>query len=95
MEEKHDTPPERLDPTKNPELEKFMDQMIGSHWENWIDENIPALGGITPRQAVKDEDGREKVIALLDDFIRREERGHPGVNQLKYILQVRKKLGLE
>ena len=40
-------------------------------------------------------DGREKVIALLDDFVRRDERRDGGLSQLKYIQQVRKKLGLE
>ncbi len=33
----------------------------------WIDEAIPALGGKTPRQAVKTRAGRDKVIAMLKD----------------------------
>ena len=95
LEGKPDTPTEELDHAKHPDLEKVMDKMLASHWKKWIDENIPALGGITPRQAIKDKDGREKVIALLDDFVRHEERREGGVSQLKYIQQVRKKLGLE
>jgi hypothetical protein len=41
--------------------------MIGKHWESWVDQNIPALGGKTPRKAIKTADGREAVEALLQD----------------------------
>ncbi|MDD3777595.1 MAG: SEC-C domain-containing protein [Actinomycetota bacterium] len=41
-------------------------------WENyynqWVDMKIPALGNITPRQAVKNKSGREKVEELIDEF---------------------------
>jgi hypothetical protein len=32
-----------------------------------VDQEIPALGGKTPREAVKTTDGREAVEALLKD----------------------------
>lgn len=32
----------------------------------WIDESIPALGGLTPREAVKTPEGREKVLELIE-----------------------------
>jgi len=32
----------------------------------WIDESIPALGGLTPREAVETPEGREKVLALIE-----------------------------
>jgi hypothetical protein len=32
-----------------------------------VDKNIPALGGKSPREAVKTADGRESVEALLKD----------------------------
>ena len=51
------------------------------HWESWIDEKIPALGGKTPRQAVRDRDGREMVEALLLDAERMDrKRGVPPVD---------------
>ena len=34
----------------------------------WIDESIPALGGMTPREAVETPEGRQKVLDLLADF---------------------------
>ncbi len=41
--------------------------MIDKHWQNWVDDKIPALGGKSPREAVKSADGREAVEALLKD----------------------------
>ncbi|HEJ83288.1 MAG TPA: DUF2384 domain-containing protein, partial [Desulfobacteraceae bacterium] len=35
--------------------------------ESWVDQYIPALGGKSPRKAVKTADGREAVEALLKD----------------------------
>ena len=34
-----------------------------------MDQNIPALGGKSPRDAVKTADGREAVEALLQDAV--------------------------
>jgi len=42
--------------------------------ESWIHQKIPALGGRTPMQAVRDPDGKEMVEALLLDWERRDER---------------------
>lgn len=95
LDKKLKSPQEDHAPEMTPELEAYTDQIFDSHWKQWLDEKIPALGGITPRQAIKDKDGREKVIALLDDFERREKRAHDGLNQLKYVQRVRKQLGLE
>ncbi len=40
----------------------------------WIDERIPALGGKTPREAVKTREGRNQVEEILKDFENAEER---------------------
>ena len=85
---------------KKPELENETEmqevrrQILESHWKNWIDDKIPALNGLTPRQAIKDEDGREKVTALLDDFDRRDKNSPINKSQKEYIQKVRKQLGL-
>jgi hypothetical protein len=34
----------------------------------WADDNVPALGGLTPREAVKTPEGRAKVIGLVNDW---------------------------
>jgi hypothetical protein len=49
------------------EVREKISEIIGKHWECWVDQRIPALGGKTPRKAVKTPDGREAVEALLKD----------------------------
>ena len=50
---------------QNPEVRRHMADMIRKHWENWVDMQVPALGGKTPREAVLTSDGIEAVEALL------------------------------
>jgi hypothetical protein len=38
--------------------------------ERWIDESVPALAGLTPRQAAADPTRREDLLALLHEFDR-------------------------
>jgi hypothetical protein len=85
---------QRPEPAPTPEMQEVRNRILESHWKNWVDDHIPALGGLTPRQAVKDEDGREKVLALLNDFERHEKEAPETESQLEYIKKVRKQLGL-
>lgn len=48
-----------------PEVREHMAKVLTDHWEGWIDQELPLLGGKTPRQAVKTTDGKESVEALL------------------------------
>jgi hypothetical protein len=52
---------------QHPEVQAQVAEMISQHWEGWVDQEIPALGGISPREAVKTPDGREAVEALLEE----------------------------
>lgn len=52
---------------QHPEIREKISEIISKHWESWVDQKIPALGGKTPRKAVKTPDGREAVEALLRD----------------------------
>ena len=52
---------------QHPEVQEHMAEMFGRHWESWVDQEIPALGGKSPKDAVKTADGREAVEALLKD----------------------------
>jgi hypothetical protein len=52
---------------QHPEVREKISAMICKHWESWVNQKIPALGGKTPKQAVKSKDGREAVEALLRD----------------------------
>jgi hypothetical protein len=56
--------PELLDA---PEIREQVSQMLRAHWQSWVEQEIPALGHRTPRQAVRSADGREAVEALLQD----------------------------
>lgn len=59
--------PEHEELMQHPEVQAQLAEMFGRHWESWVDQEIPALGGKTPREAVKTADGREAVEALLND----------------------------
>jgi hypothetical protein len=79
-----------------PEVREQIEKTLFTHWENWIDQKIPALGNITPRKAVKDPDGRESVEALLLDA----ERHMDANTQMRdagavAIAEVRRRLGLD
>lgn len=43
-------------------------EFLRRHYEGWPDEPLPALGGKTPRAAVRTKKGRQAVIELLKDF---------------------------
>jgi hypothetical protein len=80
---------------QHPEVQEKLSEMIGKHWESWVDIPIPALGNITPKKAVKTADGREAVEALLKDA-ERDGRGDPIMAEInrKYTQRVRGILGL-
>jgi SEC-C motif len=50
---------------KDPEALRAVREMLQKQVEGWVRLKIPALGGLTPLQAVKDADGREMVEALV------------------------------
>jgi len=57
-------------------------QQIHEHvYRNWADEPIPALGDMTPRQAVRTPEGRERVARLLKDYEVGEARRARGENR--------------
>jgi len=78
-----------------PEVQHHVEQMLDTHWRNWVHMAIPALGDRTPLEAVKDADGREMVRALLDDMERREQNLGMGSKQQAYIDRAREQLGLQ
>jgi hypothetical protein len=62
-----DDRPEPLDQS-DPAIREVLEQFVAEMEERWLDESIPALGGRTPREAVKDPVGREEVEQLLASF---------------------------
>ncbi|MCL1693999.1 MAG: SEC-C metal-binding domain-containing protein, partial [Actinomycetia bacterium] len=51
-----------------PELEELMRDRMREMEDYWLDESIPALTGLTPREAAADPTRREDLIALLNSF---------------------------
>ena len=60
------------DPADMPdEIRQLVEKMIHDQEEKWVDGPVPALGGLTPRQALDDPTRREDLLALLSEFDRR------------------------
>lgn len=55
----------------SPEMTEILRQLVREKEEAWLDEQIPALGGVTPRQAAVDPTRREDLVVLLREFDRR------------------------
>lgn len=74
MAEKRDAPvsPRRSVPKR---VEREVTQrFLDTHYRNWLDEKIPALDGKSPREAARDFEGREQLVALLKEMENREAR---------------------
>ncbi len=58
-----------MDPDDMPdEIRELVDQKMREYEQRWVDESIPALGGLTPRQAHDDPTRREDLFALLREM---------------------------
>lgn len=62
----------RPQPPRDPELLAAEEEMRLRHMAEWVDTELPALDGQTPRAAVQTPDGREMVEALLLGIGRRQ-----------------------
>ena len=81
---------------QDPEVRRHVGDMLAVHWQGWVDQNIPALDGKTPRQAVQTTDGRESVVALLlDAELHMAADPHMSEAGVNAINKVRSELGLE
>ena len=60
------------------EVAAVLDQFIRKQEVAWVDESIPALGGLTPRQALDDPTRREDLLALLREMGGRTAAGGSG-----------------
>lgn len=64
----------RLQAAPPPELIEHVRGLNDAHYAQWPDDPLPALGGKTPRQAMRTKSGREKVDALLRDLAWHQQR---------------------
>jgi hypothetical protein len=66
-------------------LAQALEQFIHRHYAQWCDETIPALGGLTPRQAITGSAGLERIKGFFrehEDGERRQSavQGRPAVS---------------
>ncbi|MBK8263687.1 MAG: SEC-C domain-containing protein [Nannocystis sp.] len=68
----HSTRPSReergLDPSVREGLSDAVEAHLHRHYEGWIDENLPALDGATPRAATTDPRLRPRLFDLIKDL---------------------------
>ena len=79
---------------ESPEVKELMKGMMEKHWESWPDIPLPALRGMTPRQASKDSVGRELLESVLLDFDSRNRLQEQESLRVD-IAKLRQELGLE
>lgn len=74
-----------------PEVRQKMAEMAEKTWADWLDTSLPALGGVTPREAAGDPVGRERLEGLFLQWEQEEKRGPrndfaPDIRKLKQAL---------
>ncbi len=88
MEKRSAAAPPRLDPDQLAALMAFKQDWM----RRWLDEGVPALDGVTPREAARTPRLRERLRALLSDFEMRE--ANLPAEQRNDIGWLRRELGL-
>jgi len=71
-----------------------MESMLQQKFRNWVNERIPALEGMTPHEAARSVDRREKVLEMIKDMENREERKKMKGMHYMDIGFIREELGL-
>lgn len=56
------------------EFRNMLKEISARHYESWAEQKIPAIGNISPREAVKSPQGRLRVIDLLKQLENQDER---------------------
>jgi hypothetical protein len=79
-----------LDPD-DPQHAELFEQIRDRMERRWCEETIPALGGLTPREAAADPTRRENLSRLLDSF---EATGDPAGSVSMRPRRLRNLLGL-
>jgi len=83
-----------LDEPVPPEAADALAEYLADYARRWVDQEVPALGGLTPRQALDDPTRREDLMAILRDIEKGERFARPGAGGMP-ISVVRAELGLD
>jgi SEC-C motif len=70
----------------NPDLRAALEAITGQFEQRWLDDNIPALRGMTPREAANDPIGRIELERLLNTFPPGNEPGAMNASRLRQAL---------
>ena len=81
------------DPVSGPEIDALIHTQLADHYRRWVDMEIPALAGRTPREAASSPDGREQLEALLRQFEEDGRRQSPPLDPA-ILAELRGQLGL-
>jgi hypothetical protein len=93
LESAESSPLPRRKPVSRKEQE-LLRQMMLEHHQKWLDESIPALNGMSPRQAARDPDMREQLEELLKSVEYTEEKNRREGLPYIDIADMRRDLGL-
>lgn len=83
-------PPEPMPPEVQATVRKLMEE----HYRRWLDQAIPALGGLTPREAAKAKGAKRRALELLLVELEALEAGKPVGGRFDVGI-LRRELGLE
>lgn len=61
-------PPHRAAALDTPEVVALLEEVRDRFEQRWCDESIPALSGLTPRQAAEDPTRRDELVQLIASF---------------------------
>jgi hypothetical protein len=86
---------ESSDPSASDEGRHGSPQAATAWQRSWVDEEIPALGGLTPHEAADDLESRPLLEALLRDLEWRWEASKAGGSAVPDIESLREELGME
>ncbi|HHJ14202.1 MAG TPA: hypothetical protein ENJ79_07460 [Gammaproteobacteria bacterium] len=75
-----------------PEVQEQLRKMSEQHWQAWLDTQLPALKGQTPREAAKTALGRERLEALFVEFAQRNASPQPFAPD---VVALRRELGMD
>jgi hypothetical protein len=92
----HESEPEELLAAPlPPEASALVERAVENHYGRWLDDEIPALGGATPRAAAADPALRPRLVELLKQM-ENEAARHPAGSPVKYDFgRLRRALGLD
>jgi hypothetical protein len=81
------------DLASEPEVREELSRLLERHYDDWVTQELPVLGGRKPIDVVREPHGREKIEALVADMERRSARTQPGIGDTAF-KRLRERLGL-